>query len=128
MAMLIPEVGGLPAEATLAMVSGDDWSRTLKLRRGSASGVPIDLTGCTITAHICRSLGGELEANLPVTPVNLAAGEVRIDISEAVSRSLRGGLFDWDLRGNHVMVIRLLDLSGETRTLLNIHMNVRGSC
>jgi hypothetical protein len=124
----LPEVGGLPAEATLTMISGDAWSRTLKLRRGSASGVPIDLTGCTITARICGALSGSVEANLPVTPINLAAGEVRIDISEAVSRSLQAGAFDRDPTGGHVMVIRLLDLSGETRTLLRIRMQVRGSC
>ena len=124
--MIGPEIGNSPAQATLTMVQGDDWSRTFKLRRGTPTGDPIDLTGCTLSAAIYQT-DGKREVELPVTPVDLAQGEVSVVISDTVSSSLSAKAFDSDPRGEHLFVIRLTDVVGNTRTLLHARMVVRSA-
>lgn len=119
-----PEIGNAPAQATLTMVQGDDWSRTFKFRRGTSTGTPIDLTTATLSAKIYAAYV-DIEFTLPVTPVDLDQGEVSIAISDTISAALMAEAFDGDCRGHHLFVLKMTDSGGITRTLLRAKMIVR---
>lgn len=119
-----PEIGGKPAYATLTMVRGDEWSRVLTLRSGSATGPAIDLTGSTLSCDIRKTPGGAVLASPPVSVQNAAAGQVLIIIDEALSNSLSAGVYDGDEAGQYRMSLRMNDALGQTRTLLEVALQL----
>jgi hypothetical protein len=103
------------------MVRGDQWARTLTLRSGTS---PYDLTGCTLTSSIVRTLGGSRLAEPVTSVVSPTAGTVSIDITESISLGLTAGVFDADPNGQYWLVLRMVDASAQTRTLLQARMQI----
>lgn len=122
--MGIPDIGNKPAQAHLPLVRGDQWTRTIRLRQGSATGTPIDLTGATLTAAIYRNLGGEKEADITITVADPSTGNAVIDIPESVSSELAPAAYQGDPAGTHWLVVKLIDSQQVTRTLAQIKMTV----
>lgn len=121
---MIPELGGKPARATLTIVSGDQWTRTMYLRNGEAGGAPIDLTGATITAEIRKTLTGPVEVAPAVAITDAVNGCVTIDLTEAACAKLSVEGYEGDKRGEHWLVIRMVDAQQRMRTLVNVSMRV----
>ena len=109
----------------MSLVKGDQWVRTLRFRQTTSTGDPVDLTGSTLTAAIYASLGGVKEADVSLTVVSPAtAGDVIIDITEAVSATLSAEQFPLDPTGTHWLVVKMVDSLSVTRTMLQIKMRV----
>lgn len=120
----IPEIGSFPAKAQLTLVKGDQWSRRVFFREGSASGAPINLTGCTVTASLLKASNFLEIGTVPTTIVDAAQGELSMVIDEALSGSLAAGAYMNDADGAYLVAVRLLDGNGDRITVLNMNLQI----
>ena len=121
------DISSRPAQAVLSIVKGDQWVRTLRFRQQTSSGAPLDLTGCTLTAAVFKSLGGQKESDVLLTITTPTTGDVVIDLNEALTSSLSAESYQGDEAGVHWIVVKLIDTQAVTRTVLQIKMRVTAS-
>jgi hypothetical protein len=117
-----PEIGGQPAYATLTMVRGDEWSRVLTLRSGSATGPVIDLTGSALSCDIRKTPGGAVLSTPNLTVVSAVGGQVQITITEDMSLGLSAGAYAGDEAGVYHLTLRMSDSLQQMRTLLSVRV------
>ena len=62
----------------------------------TTTGAALDLTGCTLTAHMRKLRSGAIAYNLAPSLVNAADGRIKIDITNDFT-GVKDGIYGWDL-------------------------------
>ena len=87
----------MPATYPIVFDQGTVWRRTVTLRTGTeAVNVPMDLTGCTISAQIRETWNGPLLKTIAVTVTDAPGGTFELIIDDR-ARGFRRFNCSWDL-------------------------------
>jgi len=80
----------LPGAVDIEFLQGDSFTFQLDFN--------LDLTGYTFEAAIVLGDGTGTEVAMTVTPVDLAAGQIEVQLSAALSETVPRGINSWYLR------------------------------
>ena len=82
-------VDTLHGRLNLALVQGDELGQLLDFS--------VDLSSYTFAADVSSTVTGDQVVAITVSPVNLAAGQVNISLTEAQTEALAAGTYAWRL-------------------------------
>jgi hypothetical protein len=81
-------------EFNLYVDQGTDFSETFTVT--DVHGAPVNLTGATLRSQIRKSYTSTTSYDLTITPVDLATGQIKFELSNTLTASLKDGRYVYD--------------------------------